>query len=69
MNSRLESNAVAYEWLLRGLLGLPKKPAVINLHVSIPVNDRFTFYNNSPLQTIGLSFEAITTGGDLHTRR
>ncbi|KAF8480602.1 hypothetical protein JB92DRAFT_3040853 [Gautieria morchelliformis] len=48
-DQRLESNALANEWLLRGLLGLPKNPAVINLY------------------TIGLSFETITTGGDLHT--
>ncbi|KAF8587434.1 hypothetical protein K439DRAFT_1407534 [Ramaria rubella] len=48
-DQRLESNALAYEWLIRGLLSLPHNPAVINLH------------------TIGLSFEFITTGGDLHT--
>ncbi|GJJ16093.1 hypothetical protein Clacol_010372 [Clathrus columnatus] len=30
-DQRLESNANAYEWLLRGVLELPKRPAVINL--------------------------------------
>ncbi|KIJ41190.1 hypothetical protein M422DRAFT_255694 [Sphaerobolus stellatus SS14] len=31
-DQRLERNAQAYEWLLRGLLELPKKPAVLNIH-------------------------------------
>lgn len=35
MPSRHEANALAYEWLLRGLLELPKSPAVVNLHVSL----------------------------------
>ncbi|KIJ25849.1 hypothetical protein M422DRAFT_38440 [Sphaerobolus stellatus SS14] len=48
-DQRIEENAVAYEWLLRGLLDLPKKPAILNL------------------QTIGLAFPQISTGGDLHT--
>ncbi|KAF8583190.1 hypothetical protein K439DRAFT_1661401 [Ramaria rubella] len=48
-DQRLESEALAYEWLLRGVLGLPRSPAVVNLH------------------TIGLSFDYISTGGDLHT--
>ncbi|KAF8511952.1 hypothetical protein BU17DRAFT_54299 [Hysterangium stoloniferum] len=47
-DQRLESNAIAFEWLMRGLLDLPNSPAVINIH------------------TIGLFFEEITTGGDLH---
>ncbi|GJJ12747.1 hypothetical protein Clacol_006992 [Clathrus columnatus] len=33
-DQRLESNANAYEWLLRGVLELPKRPAVINLQVT-----------------------------------
>lgn len=31
---RLERNAMAYEWLIRGVMALPHSPAVLNLHVS-----------------------------------
>ncbi|KAJ9121924.1 hypothetical protein QFC24_004506 [Naganishia onofrii] len=39
---------VEYEMLVRGILDLPNKPAIINLH------------------TLGLLFDPITQGGDLH---
>ena len=48
-DQRVEAQAEAYEWLLRALLALPTKPAVIHV------------------QTIGLIFQMLTTGGDLHT--
>jgi hypothetical protein len=48
-DQRNEAQAEAYEWLLRALLALPTKPAVIHV------------------QTFGLIFQMLTTGGDLHT--
>ena len=48
-DQRVEEQAEAYEWLLRALLALPTKPAVIHV------------------QTFGLIFQMLTTGGDLHT--
>lgn len=46
----VESNTEAFEYLMRALLVLPKKPAVINV------------------QTFGLAYPLLSTGGDLHTR-
>ena len=46
---RYDKFAEANEWLLRAILDLPKRPAILNL------------------QTMGLAFDQITTGGDLHT--
>ena len=48
-DQRNEAQAEAYEWLLRALLALPTRPAVIHV------------------QTFGLIFQMLTTGGDLHT--
>jgi hypothetical protein len=48
-DQRDEAQAEAYEWLLRALLALPTKPAVVHV------------------QTFGLIFQMLTTGGDLHT--
>ncbi|KAJ9096754.1 hypothetical protein QFC21_005024 [Naganishia friedmannii] len=42
------NSQVEYEMLVRGVLDLPNKPAIINLH------------------TVGLMFDPITQGGDLH---
>lgn len=43
-----EGDAKSYEWLLRTLLALPSKPAIIHV------------------QTMGLVFNMIATGGDMH---
>lgn len=32
-DQRIEPNAIAYEWLLRGLLNLPKRPAILNIQI------------------------------------
>ncbi|KAJ9121925.1 hypothetical protein QFC24_004507 [Naganishia onofrii] len=42
------NSQVEYEMLVRGVLDLPNKPAILNLH------------------TLGLMFDPITQGGDLH---
>ncbi|KZV89861.1 hypothetical protein EXIGLDRAFT_838243 [Exidia glandulosa HHB12029] len=47
-DQRYDFNAESFEWLLRQLLELPKRPAVINI------------------QTFGLAYQQLTTGGDLH---
>ncbi|KZV78310.1 hypothetical protein EXIGLDRAFT_43979 [Exidia glandulosa HHB12029] len=47
-DQRNEPNAESFEWLLRQLLELPKRPAVINV------------------QTFGLGYAQLTTGGDVH---
>jgi hypothetical protein len=48
-DQRNDAQAEAYEWLLRALLALPTKPAVVHV------------------QTFGLIFQMLSTGGDLHT--
>lgn len=42
-DQRIESNAIAYEWLLRGLLDLPNRPAVLNIQVMALAFDTITF--------------------------
>jgi hypothetical protein len=60
-------SAKSYEWLVRGILELPNRPALINVQVSWFLPPSLVKLDIDARQTTALMFDTITMGGDLHT--